>query len=65
MTSIRVHIVDQHVIYTVFHFSFVDADAAGRIALRIGVDQQHLFTQAMPKQAPKLMAVVVFPTPPF
>ena len=43
---------------------FGDSEAAGGVALGVGIDDQDRMSLAA-REAARLMAVVVFPTPPF
>jgi len=50
--DVRIHdrvfgmnIIDQHIIDAIMHIRLVDPDAAGRVALRIDIDQQHLLAE--------------------
>lgn len=56
---------DQGLVKVLFlYLGAVDAHAAGRVALRIAVDKERLFSAAA-RDAARLIAVVVLPTPPF
>ena len=49
---------------TLLYETLLNAKATGAISLRVKIDKKHLFAIS-PSAAPRLIAVVDFPTPPF
>jgi len=56
---------DQDIVGRAVAVAAIDAETSGGIALRIEIDDQHALADQRPALVPRLMAVVVLPTPPF
>ena len=64
MASCRVGVTQEDVVQAGLVGVFGDPESGGGVALRVGIDDEDLMSLAA-SEAARLMAVVVFPTPPF